>query len=280
MAEGIAACGDHPIITSEQYYQPKDVEQADVCVFYGLEGNTPRLFQDFKSTKTAVYVDLGYWGRRAGGRWAGYHKVVVNDRHPTAYFQRRPMPPDRLARFHVKPLIGYSGFQHIQAWRPKSAPILLAGMGDKGAIAEGFRPEQWERDMVEQIRRHTRRPILYRPKPSWKGAKPIEGCGYSSVLVTAEKELEKAWCVVTHHSNVAVDAMVQGIPAFVASGVASRLCEHVSSIDDIECPAPKSQVDVEQFCADLAYTQWNIDEMKKGLPWQHLKAEGLIKQEG
>lgn len=263
MSEGIAKAGDFPAIVSERDYEPEaPFQQFDCAVFYGLEGNNPRVFRDFAARSAAVYVDLGYWGRREGGRWAGYHKVSVNARHPNAYYRAVPHPQDRFARFHV---------EH-QPWTRRGRHILLAGMSDKGAMAEGFRPEEWERWAIAEIRKYSKRDIVYRPKPSWKAAKPIAGTLYSPGEREVVQDFRDCWAVVTHHSNVAIEALLAGIPAFCWGGLAVDMS--LQDLSRIESPHyPEGR---EQWAADIAYTQWSIAEMRVGLPWQHLKAEQLI----
>lgn len=269
MAEGIARCGDFPMIWNEQDYAVSMRSGLDCVVFYGLEGNCRQILADHSKAGTAVYVDLGYWGRREGGRWAGFHKIVMNGRHPTSYFRSVKHPHDRIGRFHVGP----------KPWRENGSHILLAGMGDKGAWAEGYRPEEWERWAIAELRKYTDRPIVYRPKPSWKTAKPIAGTLYSPRDRDVQQDLADCWAVVTHHSNVAVDAIVAGVPAFCWAGVAEPLSlQDLSQIERPYCPGRGAgeENDRAQWMADIAYTQWSIAEMRQGLPWRHLKAERLI----
>lgn len=256
---GIRAAGDRPVLIPAVNYIRQPV--APVAVFYGLEGNLKHVLTDYSQVGKAVYVDLGYWGRRHGGRWAGYHKLCVNSRHPTDYFQARKHDDRRARMLGVIP----------QRWKP-GTHILLAGMGDKGARAEGFEPEQWERDAIQQLRQHTDRPIVYRPKPSWKRARPIPGTTFSPRTQDVAEVLTGCHAVVTHHSNVAVDGLVGGTPAFCWHGVGSTLAlQDFSRIEEPLYPEGR-----EQFVSDVCYTQWSIDEMGKGLPWRHLKNEGLI----
>lgn len=262
MARGIRAVGDEVHERSMAQYPGKP--DTDVAVFYGFNRE---LLEDYRAAgKKAIYVDLGYWQREGQ---TGHHKLGINSRHPTAYFQRKPHAPDRWNRLNVT----------IHPWRtPKNpnAPIIVAGMSGKGATAEGFRPEQWERDAVAQLKRHTKRPIIYRPKPNWTGSKPIEGSEYQrgdsqgrdvpSVLKSG------VHAVVTHHSNVAVDALLAGVPVFVADGICAPLA--LSDLSQIETPIyPDGR---EQWAYDAAYTQWTIAEMTAGVPWRHLKEEGLL----
>lgn len=225
-----------------------------------------RTYAQHDDTK-AVYVDLGYWGRREGGRFAGYHKIAINSRHPLPFLMRHPLPHDRFARFGLK----------LEEPRPPGRHILLAGMGDKGAMAEGYRPEQWERSAIAKLRAFTDLPIVYRPKPSWKTARPIEGTTFSPRSVDVADELENCYAVVTHHSNVAVEAVLAGIPVYCEAGVAR--CFSVGKLEELVDPwrfAGFNRTAREQWAANLAYWQWSVAEMYRGDPWRFLRAEGLV----
>lgn len=248
-------------------YQRQHVDLPTVAVFYGLEGNIPEIFRHYRDTqRAAVYIDLGYWGRREGGRFTGFHKVVVNARHPTAYFRaRRPGLPSRFDRFRIHPAPARYNVQGL---------ILLAGMGDKGALAEGYQPESWERDTLERIRDICERPVMYRPKPSWKTARPIPG------TIHSPRDRDIPWpqisAVVTHHSNVAVEALLEGIPTVCAGGVARQFSW---SIEDLAGGNPAPLPSIEErlaWCEDIAYTQWSVAEMASGACWRHLLDEELI----
>lgn len=241
-----------------------------MAIFYGLEGNLPEIFEAYRSTPghAAVYIDLGYWGRREGGRWSGYHKVSVNARHPTAYLMSKAMPPDRISRF---------GLQLQDPRFPSRGHFLVAGMGDKGARAEGFEPEEWERAVITRLRAITDRTIVYRPKPSWKAARPIEGTRYSHRNTEVQRELDNCCGVLTHHSNTAVEAIVAGIPVYCEGGAGHIFS--VPMIDDMADPWQRTEFNRahrQQWMANLAYCQWSVAEMTAGLAWKHLRARGLI----
>lgn len=240
-------------------------------VLYGLEGNAPLIFREFATNpdKRAIYVDLGYWGRREGGRFTGYHKVVVNQRHPNAYFRTPQHDRRRISVFPDLLAQPWSDTAHAK----DGGHILLAGMGDKGALAEGFHPEEWERQAIDILKSHTGRRIVYRAKPSWKKAKAIPGADFvDSKTRPVELDLQNCWAVVTHHSNVAVDALVAGIPTFCWGGVAAPMsCQKLERIERPDYPDGR-----DAWMADIAYTQWTPAEMAQGLCWQHLRAEGLV----
>lgn len=258
MARGIRAAGDKPVIKPATLYRPND----GVMVFYGLMGPLAKAIRRQQAAGgTAVYVDLGYWGRRRGGRWSGFHKVAVNSRHPTEYFQKRQHDERRFRALGVS----------LDEWK-EGRHILVAGMGDKGSIAEGFRPGQWECEAIEALKKVTDRPIIYRPKPSWKGAKPIEGTIFSHPKQRIEDVLADCHAVVTHHSNVAVDGLMMGVPAFCFEGVASTLA--LSDLSQIEHPErPDARF---QWACDVAHCQFSVEEMTTGIAWTQLKHEGLL----
>lgn len=237
---------------------------ADVALFYGAAGKLKDVMQDYIAAgKKALYMDLGYWGRHEGGRRQGFHKIIVNGRHATPYYQATKHSPDRFKKFHIG----------IAPWksRPDGA-ILIAGISAKGARYEGFEPLQWERNAIAQIKRVTARNIIYRPKPTCPMACPLPGVGYSPPGEPLELVMAKTAIVVSHHSNTNIDAILQGICSCTHEGVATDFSQtEFSKIEDLVQGDGR-----EQWAADIAYTQWQVPEMVLGLPWAHLKHEGLI----
>lgn len=259
MLKGIAAAGSEAaMIPSNRYH---GILEYDVAIFYGLASGLNRVFHDYRKHRKAVYVDLGYWSRRKRTRWDGYHKLALNSRHPTAYFQRTQHPPDRFNSHHLQ----------IRPWREEGRHILVAGMSDKAAQAEGFQPHQWETETIQRLKLLTNRPIFYRPKPNWANARPIENSSFRRD-VPLENDLLDCHAVVAHHSNVAVDALLAGVPCICPGGVASVLSgRELEQID--KPPTPRGR---EQWAADLAYTQWSIAEIEGGDAFRYLVADGLI----
>jgi hypothetical protein len=260
MADGIKASGDTATEVSEEFYNGP---RLDAGVFYGLAGKLRQAFIEYRREgKKAVYIDLGYWSRTEGGKLYGYHKIAVNGRHPTAYFQARAMPHDRVKRLGVS----------IRPWNKGGRHILVAGMGAKAADVEGFKPNQWEEAAIRELKRFTDRPIIYRPKPSWNNPIRIEGTTFSGKEERLEDVLADCHAVVSHHSNVCVDAICSGIPAFCWHGVATPMS--LKELALIENPIyPDGR---EQWAANIAYTQWRPDEMKTGAAWKYLKDEGIV----
>ncbi len=260
MARGAQHVGYQPIERNVTDHVEAD---CDVAVFWGFIEECQKIAADYtRLGKPWVYLDMGYWAREGGN--AGHFKVSVNARHPTKYFQRFAHSQDRARKF---------GVDRVRSYRSGGRPILLAGMSAKAAWAEGLEPvESFERRCVAALRNVTDRPIIYRPKPSYKAAQPIEGTIYSPPEQNLAAVLADSHAVVTHHSNVAIDGLVDGVPCFVWDGVATLM----GSNDLREIETPRRPPNRLNFCADLAYCQWSVTEMHAGTVWRHLKSEGLV----
>ena len=234
---------------------------ADYAVFYGFAGGLRDVYNDYREYSTVVYADLGYWKRRIRTRYDGYYKMVVNDRHPTAYFQTHAHPIDRTAELNLK----------ARPWKTSGTNIILAGMSEKASRAEGLIHQAWERDTFAFLKRVTDRPIIYRPKPSCCRSRFIKGALYDKTS-SPETLFKDAWAIVTRHSNIAVEAILAGVPAFVEAGVALPMSE--TNLRKIETPF--YPVGRKGWANDIAWCQFTKEEISQGLPFMHLKQEGLI----
>lgn len=264
MAEGIRRVGDRAdLIESHRYREPDH----DVAVFYGFQEMLRKAMADYvRAGKHAVHIDLGYWCRRWNGNRYGFHRFSIDSHHPVAYFQKVRHPKDRADTVGVR----------LESWRNNGRYILLCGMSEKAAGVVGLGFEEYERDAVNQIRSVTSRPIMYRPKPNKQGnyrALPgtqLMAPGYSDIF----SPLAGAHAVVSHHSNAGIDAIVFGVPCFQLDGVALPM--GLSDLCQIEKPKVPDQAERRQWANDVAYTQFNCEEMRDGVPWRHFKDEGLI----
>lgn len=259
--------------TLRNHAEPDDAERFDVAVFYGMSPEHKKVWQAFKAAgRKTIIMDLAYWDRtgtgHGDGRFDCSYKVAVDHWHPTAYFQRRPMPDDRLRRYRVQ----VEPDRHPPGVR---GYILLVGMSRKGCDLYDIPLLSWERAAVEALRATTERPIVYRPKAAVRGAGGLPGTTWQdpSILMGHVLRREPVYAVVSHHSNAAVEAIALGIPVVVADGAALALSGDLRQLYEPRY-APWNLR--EQFCRDLAYCQWNIAEMRLGLPWKHLLMEGLL----
>ena len=105
----------------------------------------------------------------------------------------------------------------------------------------------------DRLKRATTRPILVRPK----------GC--VRALAT---DLSGAWALVTHSSNVAVDAVLSGVPVFVAETSPAAPVGRIG-FDEIENPVRPGR---RAWIASLACQQFTIGEMRNGTAYRCLAA--------
>ncbi len=249
MAAGASASG-LAVTTVPNFDSPA----ADIGVGYGW--GHPGLFEAYRTAGGHyAYLDLGWWGRKPKHDvLGGFHKISVDAREPTAYF-RGNFATDRFAIHGLT----------AAPWRASGGHVLLAGMSAKSAKTRGFRPQEWEMAAIEQIRAVTDRPIVYRPKPSWAEATPIPGTIFSYPATPVETALADCWALVTLHSNVAVDALLAGVPVNVAEGVAAEFSTPLAQIESPLMPDGR-----EQLMADIGWQQWLPAEMASGACWRHL----------
>ena len=262
MSVGISRCGDKVVTKPAATFngEPK----SDVAVFYGLRGELMDVYNIFQERgKQTVLIDLGYWKRLEGGRLSGYHKLVVNGFQPNKYYQNFDHDLSRLEKMELE----------LKPHNPKGGYILVAGMSEKSAGIYGLGPQEFEEHVIASLKESTDIPIVYRPKPSWPGAKPISGSKYST-KTDIEKDIENCKMVITHHSNVAIDAIIAGKPCVVlGDGVGLNMSTTLKDLDSPYFPTDEERL---KWLSDIAYIQWNVSEIRRGKPWQHLKREGLV----
>ena len=199
-------------------------------------------------------------------------------------FGNENSPPDRWNKF-VKETNTY-----IKDWKSSGDYILIMGQkeGDSSLTDlydSGVKSiTQWIQQTVNIIRKYTDRPIVIRPHPRGlrggkKGANSIKG---ENIRVSdnitqggaqggdgLDRDIKGAYCVVTYNSLSAIESVCEGIPTFAlhdGSMIWPIAHKDLSQIENL-----KYDIDTTQWCNDIAYTQWNFDEQRRGESWAHLK---------
>lgn len=200
--EGVSYWGDEPVFTKE--YRG----DCEWLVVYGI-GRPPRSEWRDEHVRRGGKVllwDLGYFGRR---KVTGFLRASINDDHPQNYLDRTAPDPSRFDRHEIR----------LREDFDPDGPIVLVGLGRKSHVY--IRTEEWERRKLDELRRRfpTRR-IVYRPKPD-NVVLPLDAQVEQSAPI--ETLLRGASLVVCRHSNVAVDAVVAGVPFEAEQGAATWL---------------------------------------------------------
>jgi hypothetical protein len=284
-AQGARAHGDvvelHPLEA-----EPR-VLDCDVACMVGVKSR--ELFRaHFNAGSHVLYFDKGYTRHASPSPvklWE-YWRVALDAHQPTDRLARMPPPGvgrwDRLGlvmqpwrRGNEEDTATVSELAQVSREHARKAPghILLAGSSQKYHDFYGLKdPTSWARKVVAALREETKREIVYRPKPSWKDAVPIEGTRFSSGAETIDEVLAGAWAVVTHGSNACFEAVLAGVPV-VALGDAVAKPISSTTLDAIESPRRASYVERLQWAARLSYWQWTMPEMATGQAWAFLRPQ-------
>jgi len=256
---GVVRQGDEGTIISRGAFNGS-VGKFDVVGFFGVK--SWKLFDAHRAEDIhTLMFDKGYIRRELGGTGWDYNRVAVDGHHPDLSLKQ--YPDDRWKR------IGLS----LSSWRKKGRHIVIFGSSAKYHHFHGLAgPTEYAKAVVRVLRNHTDRPIIYRPKPTWRGAKPIEGAGYSRPGEPLSDVLSDAWAVVTHGSNACFEAVLAGIPCIVLGRAIARSISS-TSLGAIESPYLVSIVDREQWLANLAYHQWTLNEFSSGQAWEVIRCQ-------
>lgn len=209
----------------------------DIPVVWGVLRNSDQIVAVAKSEgRHFFYTDHAYFGR---GHYFNYR--ITRDAHEAG--RVRECPSDRVERLGIQ----------LSPWRKRGSTILVCPPTQFFMDAHGC--PDWLRTTLATLRANTDRPVEIRSKPA-AGA-PSE---------PLESALGRAYAIVTHSSNIAVEAAVAGVPVFVApTSAAAPVGE--TDLTRIEQPRrPERQA----WLNHLAYSQFTFDEIANGEAWRLL----------
>lgn len=189
----------------------------------------------------AWLFDLGYFGRK---KIVGYMRTSINDDHPQKWLDRTEPEPSRFDAHKIS----------LREDANAKGHIILVGLGRKSRIY--LNAQDWESLRLRALRaRFPGREIIYRPKPG----SPILKL---NCKVDAESPIDSllrgASLISCHHSNVAVDAIVAGIPFECDDGAAMYLQDKPFTAEN--------RLD---FLRRLCWWQWKSAESAQA--WQFIK---------
>lgn len=266
-AEGVLMSGDTvcPIISMAEMGRLAKCDAAVQCCVYNPHGGSAE--QTFRraveeSARRRIVIDGGclrnFFNLRAAD---GYLTIGVNGIKSAARYFNSESPPDRWNELGIP----------LMPWRTEGRHILLLGQTQFGYGTNHMRipVNEWIQQTARAIRDVTDRPIVLRPHPDEKTRPSVDVADYS-VLDRGKlgAALDGAWCCVAKTTYAVVEAILRGIPVITDDPmcVAYPVASH--NLADIEAPATPDRT---QWACELAYTQWNIDELRQGLPWRHLR---------
>jgi hypothetical protein len=147
-------------------------------------------------------------------------------------------------------------------------------MSAKGAMSVGLQPMEWERRIVDKLRKYTKRNIIYRPKPSWRGFVPIDGTFLSIDPQPIADILSNAHALVTYYSNASFDALAAGVPIYTVEGPAK--VASIDSIENIENVEEYKKINRKQLFNDISYCHFTKDEIASGVMFRQFMMDKFI----
>lgn len=204
-------------------------------VIGGLQFGALELLQQIRAERERyIFFDNAYFG---GGTRTDRLRLTLN-----GYQKARIDGEDRPAR---------DWGVAIEPWRPAGEFVLVVPPSE--AVTRLFGLEAWLDATLARLRSCTTRPVRVSPKAD-RDKSPLRA------------RLESCHAVVTWSSNVAVEAVCMGVPAFVSGESAARpVCRGLEALEgQIEDPL---RVDDERRAAwqrSLAWGQFTVDEIASG----------------
>ena len=236
---------------------------ADVAVIWsvvwaGRMRENHAVWQHFRShDRPVIVLEVGMLER--GQTW----KLAVNGTGSYAY-HGHGVDLDRARKLGVR----------YEPWRDTGDHIIVCVQRTDSLQWQG-QPDitSWLISMRDRLRLYTQRPLRLRSHPRQRvpmvpgfdldPPRPVPGTYDSFDL---NHGLNHAWAVVNHNSGPGVQAVLQGIPAFVD---ASSLAAPVANLDlaNIESPA---RPDRGTWLIHLCHTEWRPEEIATGWPIERL----------
>lgn len=250
----------------------------DVGIVYGIPKYCRKDYDGmaklFELQKNMIVAERGFIKRDA------YHSFGWDSMNGNAENYNYDMPGNRGKALKTK----------LRPWKTEGEKILITGQVPWDSNVQGLYTGEnrrsrrdvssayieWLKKIFEEISEMGYQDdIVFRPHPylleiekdftgKYASAIPKE---YWSSSSSMSEDLKNAKVLVTFNSNSAVDAVIAGIPVIVGDkgSMAWKVANHsIQDLSDLQMP------DRISWLNDIAYSQWNINEIKKGYWWNHL----------
>lgn len=195
-----------------------------------------------------LLADIGYFGRCKSYRESSF-RVSIDDLHPQRWVQLGAEP----SRWEAHGI-------RLKNWHRDDGRVLICGMGPKSRVLYGHKYQQWEKLALSKVRRYHRgHQICFRSKPRYNeklvGTIPANNGDI-------DKWLQGSSLVVTHHSNVGLDAAIAGVPCVTRDGIAAAYYGA-----DISAPVHLSYDERIDLLRAAAWWNWFPHEMGQFIGW-------------
>lgn len=219
------------------YAEDEPDELREIPVVWGVLRDSDRILaQACAQAMYFFYIDHAYFDR-------GHGKSYRITRNAYECGAIRRCPDDRANALGVT----------LEPWRKSGREVIVCPPTEYFMKAHGC--PDWLESTLAELAKVTDRRIVIREKP-----KPGE------TAVALLDALKTAHALVTHSSNIAIEAACLGTPVFVAPTSAAAPVGR-TELSALEAP---DYPDREPWLAHLAYNQFSIDEIRDGRAWRLL----------
>jgi len=194
-----------------------------------------------------------------------YHRVGLNHfMRGLADFKNEQSSPERFNSLDID----------IKGWRRTGDHVLIVGQNMNDASLFGLNFQWWLENTIKHLMKHTDRPIIVRDHPENKEQLKhiVARFSYTNQVVydtnkNIKDSLKNAWCTVSYTSGSSIDSVLAGVPVITCSEYNFLWPISSHSLEDVETPKLGKRL---QTFYDLAWTQWSVNEIQQGKPWEHL----------
>jgi hypothetical protein len=183
---------------------------------------------------------------------------------------KQPMPDDRWE------LISQKENLQLKPWQPhtENGHILILGQNRFGVSSYDIDVWKWHIEIATELLKITNREIRFRIHPRGRFAQALENFPKDKRITISQdnkplkEDLKNCHCAITYTSNAACEALLEGV-SVISIGKGSPVYDITDH--DLSCIETVISYNREQWLYDLCYKQWSIEEIRKGLPWLHLR---------
>jgi hypothetical protein len=192
----------------------------------------------------------------------------------------------RISEGHINGLGVFGNIENLDPLRPQKlgiglrpektkrrGEILIATQHARSLQWQGQPSmEQWVRDTIVKIKRHSSRRIVVRPHPRSQIREK-----FADAVIELPKKLNNTYdefdinydyhCVINHNSGPCVQSAIHGTPIICdSSSLAFPVSEKWENLENPQLP------DREGWFLKLCHTEWTVEEIAQGTPLKRLES--------
>jgi len=253
-------------ISSNTSYHHTDCHVIWSVLFHGRMARNKDIWANsVRDNKAIIVLEVG--GIKRGTTW----KVGLNGINRDAFFGDKGNDSKRAKALGLE----------LKPWRTDGEYILLCGQHDKSLQWHNMPSmSNWFLHTYDEIRKHTDRPILFRPHPRCRlphierGLKNVirqDPTHLKGTYDDFDMAFDNVWATVSFSSNPGIHSIINGVPAFVGtSSLAYDVGNDIDFMHNIEHPLMPNR---QQWLNDYAWTEYTVEEIANGLPLAQLESK-------